>query len=137
VSIANEREKDLKLDLDAVANKDHQMVSNTAILTTISDFLACKPELELAILIGSRANGSARPDSDWDIAIQWVRGAGFLTQLAETETLRRELAKLLNISEDSVDLIDLPAARLAIRAVVAEEGLLLKGSNTLAWSRLL
>ncbi len=103
----------------------------------LSDFLANKPELELAILIGSRATGTAHPDSDWDIAIQWVRGTNFLTQLAATETLRRELGHLLNVSEDSIDLIDLPTARLAIRAVVVEEGLPLKGSNTLAWSRLL
>lgn len=113
------------------------MAPNATTINTLSNYLATKPELELAILIGSRANGTDRPESDWDIAIQWIRGADFLTQLAETETLRRELAQLLSISESSIDLIDLPAARLAIRAVVAEEGLLLKGSNTLAWSRLL
>lgn len=113
------------------------MTSHDKILVTLTDYLVTKPELELAILIGSRINSTAHPDSDWDIAIQWVRGADFLTHLAKTETLRRELAQILKTSEDSIDLIDLPTTRLAIRAVVAEEGLPLKGINTLAWSRLL
>jgi predicted nucleotidyltransferase len=101
-----------------------------AVLVTVAD-------LELAILIGSHATGTARPESDWDIAIQWSRGLGFLEQLAATEKLRKELAEILGLSEQAVDLIDLPTARLAMRAVVAEEGFPLKGGDTLAWNRLL
>ncbi len=94
-------------------------------------------ELELAILIGSRAIGTARQDSDWDIAIQWIRGKDFVQQLAATEQLRRFLAEKLGVSEQSVDLIDLPTARLTMRAVVAEEGIPLKGGDNLAWHRFL
>lgn len=57
--------------------------------------------------------------------------------LAQTETLRRELARFLRIMPDDVDLVDLPSARLAMRAVVAEEGVELKGDNTLPWSHFL
>jgi predicted nucleotidyltransferase len=94
-------------------------------------------DLELAILIGSRATGTSRPDSDWDIAIQWNRGMDFVQQLAATEQLRRTLAETLNVAEVAVDLIDLPTARLAMRAVVAEEGIPLKGGDSLAWHRFL
>lgn len=93
------------------------------------------PELELAILIGSQASGKAHLNSDWDIAIRWHRQPQFniITVLAQTETLRRTLARRLEVTEDKIDLIDLTHARLTMRAVVAEEGLILKGENTLAW----
>lgn len=53
-------------------------------INQLSDILNNLPELELAILIGSRATGTAHPDSDWDIAIQWNRGMDFIQQLAAT-----------------------------------------------------
>jgi predicted nucleotidyltransferase len=89
------------------------------------------------VLIGSRTNGTTRPDSDWDIAIQWTRSPDLLGLLGKTETLRRKLASLLVTSENRIDLIDLPNARLAIRAVVAEQGVPLSGGESLAWHRLL
>lgn len=106
-------------------------------VSQLSDILSTVPNLELAILIGSRATGTDRPDSDWDIAIQWSRGRDFFQQLAVTEQLRRTLAEALGVSELDVDLIDIPTARLAMRAVVAEEGIPLKGGESLAWHRFL
>ncbi|WP_306534099.1 nucleotidyltransferase domain-containing protein [Geobacter sp.] len=104
----------------------------------VSDILNSFASLELAILIGSRATGTARPDSDWDIAIQWSREMDFIQQLAVTEQLRRALAeKLGTSSEQSIDLVDLPTARLTMRAVVAEEGIPLKGGDSLIWHRFL
>jgi predicted nucleotidyltransferase len=99
--------------------------------------LAAIPDLELAVIIGSRATNKARPDSDWDIAIQWVRGLGFVAQLAATEQLRKIISEQLGTSVELVDLIDLPTARLAMRAVVAEEGVIIKGGDTIAWHRFL
>ncbi len=93
--------------------------------------------LELAILIGSRTTGAAGSDSDWDVAIQWDRTLGFLEQLDATETLRKRIAEHLAVSEQLVDLIDLPTARLAMRAVIADEGVVIKGGDTLAWHRFL
>jgi predicted nucleotidyltransferase len=114
-------------------------VSNTVPGTAqyLTDVLNTIADLELAILIGSRTTGTARPDSDWDVAIQWLRGRDYLQQLASTEQLRRALAEKLNVSEQAVDLIDLPTARLTMRAVVAEEGIPLKGGDSLAWHRFL
>lgn len=106
-------------------------------VSQLSDILSTVPNLELAILIGSRATGTDRPCSDWDIAIQWSRGRDFFQQLAVTEQLRRTLAEALGVSELDVDLIDIPTARLAMRAVVAEEGIPLKGGESLAWHRFL
>ena len=80
-------------------------------------------------------NGKAHIESDWDIAIRWYRQPEFniMAVLAQTETLRRTLAQILEVTEDKIDLIDLSTARLTMRAVVAEEGLVLKGEETLAW----
>ncbi|RNC68935.1 MAG: nucleotidyltransferase domain-containing protein [Desulfuromonadales bacterium] len=94
-------------------------------------------DLQLAILVGSQVNGSAGPHSDWDIAIQWLPGLDLLISLEKTETLRRSLAAVLDVAESRIDLIELPTARLAMRAVVAEEGVPLKGEDSLAWSHFL
>lgn len=103
----------------------------------IKEILEKKTELELAILVGSQANGRAHSESDWDIAIQWKRDMTMLDNLSNTETLRRELAQALKLAEDKVDLIDLPRAGLAMRALVAEEGISLKGEDNLAWNHFL
>ena len=108
-------------------------MSNDQLAATLAAFAG----LELAVIIGSRANGTARPGSDWDIALQWSRSLTFTEQLAATEHLRSLLARELNVPLQSIDLIDLPTARLAMRAVVAEEGVPLKGGESLAWYRFL
>lgn len=104
-------------------------------LASLNHGLAQIPELELAVLVGSQASGKAHANSDWDIAIRWHRqpSADIMSLLGQTETLRRHLAQLLNVSEHNIDLIDLSRARLAMRAVAAEEGIILKGKDTLAW----
>lgn len=103
----------------------------------LATILATFTDLELAVIIGSQANGTSRPGSDWDIALQWSRSLTFTEQLAATEHLRSLLARELNVPLQSIDLIDLPTARLAMRAVVAEEGIVLKGGESLAWYRFL
>jgi len=106
-------------------------------ISIIQHVLEAEHELELAILVGSQANGRAHPESDWDIAIQWKREMNLLDNLAYTETLRRKIAVALEVKEDKVDLIDLPRAGLAMRALVAEEGIPLKGEDSLAWNHFL
>lgn len=103
----------------------------------LQQVLDMQPDIELAILVGSQAEGRARPESDWDIAIQWKRDISLLDNLAKTEILRRLLATALRVEEARIDLIDLPGARLAMRAVVAEDGVPLKGEDSLAWNHFL
>ncbi|WP_211224488.1 type VII toxin-antitoxin system MntA family adenylyltransferase antitoxin [Marinimicrobium agarilyticum] len=90
--------------------------------------------LEIGVLIGSRARGQAHADSDWDFAIQWSREISDpWERLKKTEALRQQLAKWLGTSPDQIDLVDIPSARLAIRAAIAEEGIPLKGDDDLPW----
>lgn len=99
--------------------------------------LLLQPQLEFAVLVGSRATGGARSDSDWDIALQWSAQMDWFAVLSNTETLRNNLADSMNVSPDAIDLIELRRANLAMRASVAEEGLPLIGQDSLAWAHFL
>lgn len=99
--------------------------------------LAQQTGLDFAVLVGSRATGTARPDSDWDIALGWAPGLPWLERVARTETLRRALARTLDEPEARIDLIDLANTNLAMRAAVAEEGHPLHGDDSQSWARFL
>lgn len=103
----------------------------------MQNIFTAESDLEFAVLIGSRAWGAETTNSDWDIALQWRKDMDWLEQLGRTETLRRNLAEGLTCSETAIDLIDTPRANLAMRAAIAEEGVVLKGSDGLPWQRFL
>lgn len=107
------------------------------VIEQLSQFFAPQENIELALLIGSRAHNQAHKESDWDFAVQWRRDIPWGDVLEHAETLRAALAKYLRTTQDQIDIVDIPTARLAMRAVIAEEGVLLKGDNTLPWSRFL
>ena len=108
-------------------------MSHHPLLSQLITALAQVPELELAVLLGSQANGSATAQSDWDIAIRWVNGTLPADQLALEAKLVQLIAQTLAIHPDKIDLIQLTAAKLAMREVVANQGVPLKGEQTLAW----
>ena len=106
-------------------------------LARLRTLLAAEPDLEFAVLVGSRASGTHTAASDWDIALQWRRDLDWMEQLGRTETLRRLLAETLAVPEAVVDLVDAPRANLAMRAAIAEEGVVLAGEDGLPWQRFL
>ena len=106
-------------------------------LEVLKTLLQTIPELELAVLVGSRASGSATIHSDWDIAIRWEKHIQGLANLKSTEALRRKVAKAIHVHQDQIDFIDIPTTQLTMRAVIAEEGIMLKGDDTLAWAHFL
>ena len=106
-------------------------------LARLRTLLAAEPDLEFAVLVGSRAAGTHTAASDWDIALQWRRDLDWMEQLGRTETLRRLLAEALAVPEAAVDLVDAPRANLAMRAAIAEEGVVLAGEDGLPWQRFL
>ncbi len=103
----------------------------------LSRLLTGQAGLGFAVLVGSRATGTAHEASDWDIAVQWGHQLDWLAAVARTEELRRTLADALQVGESAVDLIDLRRANLAMRAAVAEEGIPLSGEDSLAWQHFL
>jgi predicted nucleotidyltransferase len=103
----------------------------------ISQVLEKQEHLEFAVLIGSQSNGNAHAHSDWDIALRWRKELPLTEVLRLTELLRQTLAKVLETKDDNIDLVDLAHARLAMRALVAEEGKELVIRDELAWVRFL
>jgi len=106
-------------------------------IIAICRILTAEPHLEFAVLIGSRAANTQTPDSDWDFALQWQRDMDWLEQLSRAETLRHDLAETLALPVTAIDLIDTPRASLAMRAEIAENGIVLKGEDSLPWQRFL
>ena len=117
--------------------KDKLVQGSDMRLSTLASTLGTVPGLEFAVLVGSRATGTAHLQSDWDIALQWAHQLDWLTVLAKTETLRRQLALKLDLDPAAIDLIELRRANLAMRASVAEEGIPLVGSEALPWAHFL
>jgi len=111
--------------------------SVTPQIQLLEQFLRQQTGLAFAVLVGSQRNGQAHAQSDWDIAVQWREELELMDKLTQTELLRHTLKKLLNIEEQQVDLIDIAHARLAMRALVAEEGQVLVVNDELAWVRFL
>ncbi|MBM9538367.1 type VII toxin-antitoxin system MntA family adenylyltransferase antitoxin [Desulfobulbus alkaliphilus] len=105
--------------------------------SAICRILAAEPKLEFAVLIGSRAANTHTPDSDWDFALQWQWNMDWLEQLGRTETLRHDLAKVLALPTTAIDLVDVPWASLAMRAEIAENGVVLIGEDNLPWQKFL
>ena len=116
---------------------EEELVAQNESLRVLRKLFSGESELELAVLIGSRAQNRVRSDSDWDIAIQWQAGFELIDLLDRTESLRRKIGSLVGLPDTCIDLIGIPGARLAIRSVIAEEGLVLKGEEDPAWSRFL
>jgi predicted nucleotidyltransferase len=112
------------------------MCSETSV-QQICQVLEKQEYLEFAVLIGSQANGSAHAQSDWDIALRWQKDLPFLDVLRRTELLRQDIAQTLEVRDDQIDMVDLAHARLAMRALVAEEGKELVIQDDLAWIRFL
>ncbi len=103
-------------------------------IDNLSGFLRAEPDVEFAVLVGSRADGTATPDSDWDIAIRLRRAeTSYMEELARTEALRREIATILRTAPEQVDLISATSAKLAMRDLIANHGLVLTDPTNLAW----
>ena len=107
------------------------------IQSTLQAGLGSTSGLAFAVLVGSQAEGTARQDSDWDIAIQWSKRILPMDKLGTTEELRQSLCRALLVADSQIDLIDLSDARLTMRALVAEEGVPLWTGDDLAWVRFL
>ena len=103
-------------------------------LTTIQQCIADTPDVLFAVLVGSRANGTQTDRSDWDIAIQWQYGP-MLERISSHEVLRHRIAHSLSVTDEKIDLIDLSSTRLAMQALVVEEGQLIWANDELAWAK--
>ena len=119
--------------MQSISNQEH---SAEKIVIELQNLLAETPGILFAVLVGSRANGNATPNSDWDIAIQWQFGDA-RERVVRHELMRHRLACELGVTDEQIDLIDLSNSQLAMRALVAEEGRLLLVNDERAWTKFL
>jgi uncharacterized protein len=78
------------------------------------------------------ARGGEADARDWDLAVSFTGGrVPRAERLGQTERLRSRILTVLDCPEDRLDLVELHRAGLGILATVAEEGILLKGGDTL------
>ena len=115
---------------------EQTLVDEKGFIAALRQALTAVPEILFAVLVGSRINGSATENSDWDIAVQWRYGDA-LARIGKHELMRRRLAGILHVAEEQIDLIDLSNAQLAMRVLVVEEGFLLVANDELAWAKYL
>lgn len=92
----------------------------------VAEIAARHPALELLLLHGSQAAGSAHPGSDWDFAFRATGGI-------EADSLIADLAKILRA--DRVDLADLDRASALLRYRAARDGLCLYERRPGAFAR--
>ena len=90
--------------------------------TAMRTVLARGPAVRFAALFGSRARGTARPDSDIDVA--WLPADANLPLGAELELQ----AELTRVAGHEVDLVRLDHASSLLRFEVARDGVLLFGT---------
>lgn len=85
-----------------------------------------KQSMRLVIVFGSRARETASDVSDWDVG---VLGEHQLSA-EEKADVAAQVARMLNVSEDCVDIVDLWSAPPLLQYRVAEEGKLLYGRES-------
>jgi predicted nucleotidyltransferase len=78
------------------------------------------PDIQLIYLFGSRADGSHKPSSDWDVGLLGLKKLDNVQRW----DLAQELASLLNAD---VDLVDLLSASTVLNMQVVSKGQLLYG----------
>ena len=76
-------------------------------------------DLNLVVLFGSRAKGTATSNSDWDLGVRFSPGEADPMRLYRLDV---ELAQFLGCSSDAVDVVDLDQASYLLQRVVAEHG---------------
>ena len=111
--------------------------THDSILERLKLLLQALPDLEFAVLVGSQANGTATAQSDWDLALRWRKDIAAMDQLVLSEKLKQTIQQDIGVHPDQVDIIDMSQAKLAMRALVAQEGVVLKGQDTLPWMNFL
>ncbi|NJM74815.1 MAG: nucleotidyltransferase domain-containing protein [Acaryochloridaceae cyanobacterium RU_4_10] len=82
------------------------------------------PNLKLLILFGSRARGEEDPSSDWDFAFLSEHDRPPQSQLYwfPASNLLNALCKILQVSDETIDLVDLSTCSDILAHFVARDG---------------
>ncbi|MBD2102390.1 type VII toxin-antitoxin system MntA family adenylyltransferase antitoxin [Leptolyngbya sp. FACHB-261] len=87
-----------------------------------AEILQAIPNLKLLILFGSRAKGTAREHSDWDLAILSADGSELTSDPWGELGLYEKLGHILQVSSDQIDLVNLNHCSPLLKYAVALQG---------------
>lgn len=85
--------------------------------------------IRLIVLFGSQAAGTARDDSDFDVAVLLRKGKNFSGDFDLYSNLLGVLSKILDIGTEKLDLTDLAKANILLRHEIVSGGSLLFGDE--------
>ena len=86
-------------------------------------------DIKFVVLFGSYASGSFGKGSDLDAAVSIKSGKSIFADLGIYSDILENLAKILDISEDKIDLTDLNRANILLRYEITSQGRLLFGDE--------
>jgi predicted nucleotidyltransferase len=96
------------------------MMNDSEVRGSISRLLGATPEVQLAYLFGSRAQGAHAPTSDYDLAVLLADGSDGDSVLANVERTVRIL-----VGGQDVDVVDLGRAPVELAYAVISAGVVL------------
>jgi predicted nucleotidyltransferase len=105
------------------SDSNSQYQAMPAIAADLADVLARFPQLVLALVFGSVAQGSERPDSDLDIAVAAKQPLTVAEHIAIISALAERTGR-------PIDLIDLKTVGLPLLGQIVHHGRRLLGSDT-------
>ena len=106
------------------------MVSHQ-ILSKLKTLFEQEKQIVFSLLFGSRVEDDCTNPKDWDFAIFWNFDLNLWDKLGLIEDLRNQLAKILKIKANQIDLVDLNRAGLSISSSIVESGIPIKGEGSL------
>jgi hypothetical protein len=106
------------------------MVDNKR-LSQLKTIFEQNQRIVFGFLFGSQVTSLHNDPQDWDFAVFWDPGLEFWDKLGVVEELRHQLAGILEVDSERVDLVDLNRAGLSISSSIVEHGVPLKGAGSL------
>lgn len=102
----------------------------------MTQLISQDPEIELAWLYGSQADGSATAASDFDLAIAFTKPQGnTLDSRIRSEVKALEWAQQLNIPSNKMSVVDINLAPLPLAMNIINNGQLIFQGNSLRLAR--
>jgi predicted nucleotidyltransferase len=109
---------------------------NNPLIADITHLVSQDHEIELLWIYGSQADGSATPESDYDLAIAFTSPQGnTLESRLRSEVKALEWADQLNLKSSQVSVVDINLAPLPLAMNIINNGVLLHQGSGLRLAR--
>lgn len=87
-----------------------------------------KAGIRFAVLFGSRVDGNAEKESDFDIAVSLKNNKSIFEDLGKYSELLENFSKIFSAGDNKIDLTDLNNANILLRYEITRKGVLLFGN---------